>query len=170
MSDVMPEPGIDGSEGMPARQSVRDRIRARRDELAQEVTLDLLVPGYGGELGVRYRGIPDTEMEKFASHASKTKAGIRAGCDLIAKSCEAVLVRPVEDGELEVLEDEKGEPIRFDERLAEYLGLDSRSVRDTVIQTFAVGGQTLAHMEHAVAIQNWMSGKLDEIDPGLLGE
>lgn len=151
------------------RQSIRDRIRAERDELVQQDSLDLLVPGYTS-LGIRYRALPDREMEKFSEKVNKTKAGIRAGCDLLAAACVCVLVRPQEDGALEPLEDDDGTPLRFDEAFAEFMGIETNRVREIILQTFSVGGQTLAHMEHALALQQWMGGKLDKIDPELLGE
>lgn len=172
MSTETTEPVVTDEGGpaeMSARQSVRDRIRAQRDELIQQDSLDLMVPGYA-DLAVRYRALPDREMEKFAEKVNKTKAGIRAGCDLLAAACVCILVRADEGGELEPLEDDDGTPLRFDEGFAEFMGINSKTVREIVLQTFSVGGQTLAHMEHALALQKWMGGKIDQIDPELLGE
>lgn len=160
---------LGGSVEEPARLSVRDRIRKQRDELIEKDSLDLLVPGYT-DLGVRYRALPDREMEKFAEKINKTKAGIRAGCDLMSTACVTILVRADEGGDLEPLEDDQGVPLRFDEAFAEFMGINSKNVREIILQTFSVGGQTLAHMEHALALQQWMGGKLDQIDPELLGE
>ncbi len=168
INEIANEP-VDGPEETPARQSVRDRIRAQRDELIQNDSLDLIVPGYA-DLGVRYRALPDREIEAFSKKVNKSKAGIRAGCDLLAASCVCILVREQEGGKLEPLVDDEEVPVRFDEEFARFMGIEATRVRDIILQTFSVGGQTLAHMEHAVALQQWMGGKLEAIDPELLGE
>lgn len=151
--------------------SIRDRIRAERESIAAEKTIDLIVPGYSGLLAVRYRAISDREMEEYARRIQKEgDAGIRAGYDLLIETSECILVRVEESEPFEVLEDEDGHPVKFDVRLAEFLGVEAKSARETVAQTFSPdGAQSLAAFSHISAVQEWLMGKSSEIDPSLLG-
>lgn len=152
-------------------ESIRDRIRAERESIAAEKTLDLIVPGYSGLLGVRYRSISDREMEQYAARIQKDgDAGIRAGYDLLIEACDAILVRVETDDDFEVLEDDNGDAVRFDIRLAEFLGFEAKSARETVSATFSPEGvQSLAAFDQAAAVLSWLQGKSSEIDPSLLG-
>lgn len=151
-------------------QSIRDQIRAERDELKTETTLDLVVPGYE-MIGVRYRGIPARELDQFAKRLSKSKEGMRTATDVLIRCCDSILVRPNGDDALEPLEDDQGDYLKFDQRLADFLGIEASSAREIVTQLFSPDGvQTLATFEHANAVMEWMQGKGAKIDPGLLGE
>lgn len=151
--------------------SIRDRIRAERESIAAEKTIDLIVPGYSGLLAVRYRAISDREMEQYAQKLQKEgDAGMRAGYDLLIETCESILVRVESDRDFEVLEDDDGDRVKFDVRLAEFLGIEAKSARETVAQTFSPdGAQSLAAFSHVAAVQEWLMGKSSEIDPSLLG-
>lgn len=151
--------------------SIRDQIRAEREAIASEKTLDLLVPGYSGLLAVRYRSISDREMEGYAKRLQKDgDVGIRAGYDLLIEACEAILVRMDTSDEFEVLEDDNGDAVKFDVRLAEFLDVEAASARETVAATFSPEGvQSLAAVDQAGAVLAWLQGKSSEIDPSLLG-
>jgi hypothetical protein len=150
--------------------SIRDQIRAERDELKTETKLDLVVPGYE-MIGVRYRGIPSRELDAFAKSLSKSKEGMRTAADVLIRCCESILVRPHGDDALEPLEDDQGDCLKFDQRLADFLGIEAATAREIVIQLFSPDGvQTLAAFEHANAVMEWMQGKGSQIDPSLLGE
>lgn len=161
-------PVLDEPTGLP---SIRDRIRAEREAIAAEKTLDLLVPGYKGQLAIRYRSVSDRELDAFIKQIQKDgEAGIRANYDLLIECCETVLVRVQEDGDLEPLTDDQDGPIRFDIRLAEFLGFEAASARETVVGVFSPdGSQALAPFEHTVAVISWLQGKSEEVDPALLG-
>ena len=151
-------------------QSIRDQIRAERDELKTETTLDLVVPGYE-MIGVRYRGIPSRELDQFAKRLSKSKEGMRAAADVLIHCCDSILVRMSTDDELEPLEDDQGDCLKFDQRLADFLDIKADTARDIVTQLFSPDGvQTLAAFEHANAVMEWMQGKGSQIDPSLLGK
>lgn len=168
------EEGVEVEEvEVPAKgfESIRDRIRAEREAIAAEKNLDLIVPGYSGLLGVRYRSISDKEMERYATRIQKEgDAGIRAGYDLLIEACESILVRVEADDDFEILEDDNGDPVRFDIRLAEFLGFEATSARETVAATFSPEGvQSLAGFDQAAALLAWLQGKSADIDPALLG-
>lgn len=152
-------------------ESIRDRIRAERESIAAEKSLDLVVPGYSGLLAIRYRSISDREMERYAARIQKENdAGIRAGYDLLIEACEAILVRMETDQEFEILEDDDGDRVRFDIRLAEFLGVEASSARETVAAIFSPEGvQSLAAFDQAASVLAWLQGKSADIDPALLG-
>lgn len=159
--ELIPETGV--------ALSLRDQLRQRREEQRKRSTLDLIIPGYGGDLAVRYRSLPEDAIKKFADKISKGEDGLGAARQMVVLACEAVLVR--EDGELEPLTDETDSPIRFDERLAEFLAIDADRAVDVAQEVFSPGGtQPLAVMAHASALSNWMTGKDLEVDEELLGE
>lgn len=148
--------------------SLRDRLRQRREEKRADNRLDLIVPGYEGDLGVRYRPIPEGELQGFAQRLTKETEGLAAARQMIVASCDTILVR---EGDLEPLTDDDNQPIRFDERLGEFLGIDADRAVDIAAEVFSPGGaQPLAVMAHASALVNWMQGKDLEVDEDLLGE
>jgi hypothetical protein len=149
--------------------SIRDQIRAEREAIASEKTLDLLVPGYSGLLAVRYRSISDRELEQYIKRAQGEQS-IGANLDLLIQTCETILYRESDEQEFTPALDENGDRIRFDIRLAEMLGIDAKTARETVAGFFSPdGAQPLAVAQHIGAVADWLQGKSSEIDPALLG-
>lgn len=147
--------------------SMRAQLRARREELRAKTTVDLLVPGYDGDLAVRYKAIPEDEFDKLVSKMQRG-TNMDAALDLLAKACDCILVR--EGDVLEPLEDEDG-PIGFDIRLAEFFGFTAEKTREIIRETFSPDGRhPLAPADHANAVTDWFRGKGSEIDETLLGE
>ena len=151
--------------------SIRDQIRAEREAIASEKTLDLLVPGYSGLLAVRYRSISDRELEGYLKKAQRESGqDMRSNYDLLIEACETILYREAEDQEFTPALDENGDEIRFDIRLSEMLGMNATSARETIAEFFSPGGaQPLAVAQHIGAVADWLQGKASEIDPALLG-
>lgn len=151
--------------------SIRDQIRAEREAIASEKTLDLLVPGYRGLLAVRYHSISDRELEEYLKRAQRENdQSIRSNYDLLIEACETILYRESDEQEFTPALDENGDQIRFDVRLAEMLGMDATTARETVAGFFSPdGAQPLAVAQHIGAVADWLQGKSSEIDPALLG-
>lgn len=155
--------------GVP--RSLRDRLRQRREEMRADNTLDLLIPGYDGELAVRYRPISEDQLQRFADRLTKKTGGeaLLAARQLIIAAAETVLVR--EDGELRPLTDDNGAPIIFDARLGEIMEIEADRAVDIVAEVFSPDGvQPLAVNAHGGALINWMQGNDAEVDARLLGE
>lgn len=172
----------------PIETSVEDNygsalaaIRKRRDEIIKEGGhLDLLVPGYEGNLKVRYRDLSDAEHDELAKRFERARkrddtAGEReSGADILIKHCERIYVR--EPGADEFVElEENGDPFRFDKRLAPLLGLGSETAREVVLDVFSPSnGPRRRHPDaiapHIEAIFAWRQGREEEIDKRLLGE
>jgi hypothetical protein len=150
--------------------SIRDQIRAEREAIASEKTLDLLVPGYSDLLAVRYRSISDRELEQYIKRAQGEQQSIGANLDLLIQTCETILYRESDEQDFTPALDENGDKIRFDIRLAEMLGIDANTARETVSGFFSPdGAQPLAVAQHIGAVADWLQGKSSEIDPALLG-
>lgn len=149
---------------------IRDRLRERRDALRQSKTIDLLIPGYDDDLACRYRAIPGKEAELIANKVGRNGEGQKVARDLLIRCCETILVRPTEAGLLEPLE-EDGAAVRYDERLARYLGFEARKASEVVQGVFSPEHvRDLAHVDQATALLNWMQGRERDIDRSLLGE
>lgn len=159
--------------------SARDQLRRRREHLKSKKTLDLLVPGYQGLLGVRYRALGDDEFEQLIKKMGATdrvdaQSNIDAALDLLIRSCECILID--EGNDLEPLTDDGDVPIAYDVRLAETLGYadelgDSPTARAIVRGLFSPEGHApLAPAGHADSLVKWLQGNEQAIDQALLGE
>lgn len=175
--DTETSPNGDEAEHEPAVGSIAARIRERREELAKKQTLVLKIPGYNGELAVRYHSIPSKEIERFARNVDQKTEQVKLAADMVIRGTDALLARG-EDGKLDEWQadpsnikpnDDPG-PLTFDYRLARELGLDEQTkARDLVLAVFSPGGDfDLAVNSHANALIAWASGKENEIDGGLL--
>jgi hypothetical protein len=151
--------------------SLRDRVRAQREELRGETTIDLVVPGYDGLLGVRYDAIPSQEAEKLLNGLNRRgKDSLNLAANVLIRCCKSILVK--ETDEFEELTTEAGAAVRFDKHLAEYLDLDAvETVVEIVIATFSPErNRDLAVLEAAAAVLGWMQGNENEINEALLGK
>lgn len=162
--------------------SVRDLIRRRRAAALQQRTVDFDVPGYGGTLKVRYQALGDDladfvrKWEKVQSEAPG--AALASNCDLLIKACQAILVPEsadddaalvplvVEDGELAPQSQlPGGEPVHFDQHLAEWLDLKAEKARGIVLATFGTAPQPdMAVGEQAQRLLTWFRGVEAQVD------
>lgn len=152
----------------PKPDSVKERLRERREELRAKTTLELLVPGYDGELAVRYKAIPGEEAEQIGRKLTATGGqALGVACDFLIRCCESILVRS--EGTLEPLVDDKDEAVVFDYRLAEVFGIEYERARKLVLDVFSPErNRDLAVIEHSTSLLNWMQGHEEEIDRSLL--
>ncbi|HVQ60377.1 MAG TPA: hypothetical protein VMS60_15865 [Solirubrobacterales bacterium] len=158
-------------------------IRKRRDEIRGKGFLDLLVPGYKGNLKVRYKDLNDKEHDQLAKRYQRANErddveGEReAISNILIAHCERIFVR--ESGVEEWLLLEKGNgPLRFDRQLAEVLELAAETAVETVLEVFSPKKegeenkrcQPDAIAPHMEAIFAWRQGQEDRISDALLGE
>lgn len=155
-----------------------DRLRASRDELTQEHTLDIPIPGYPNDgLVVRYKALPFTEAEQVATRLQRERGpqALRSSQETLIRSCVEIFTR--QGGELVALHEaalaagvpvEPGVPIRFDEQLGLILGFEATSARDAVYGAFGSN----EHAKYAIVNTNirlsqWMIDVTAEVDEGL---
>jgi hypothetical protein len=153
-------------------ESQLDRLKKRRREARENrEPLDLPIPGYGDELVARYRVLDYDELRKLETRGAKmaqagdTEAGLKVTMDTIAQACVGIFLRQ-DDGSIKALNEcvsEFGdEPIRYDERLAETVGVDAEGkVRVVIRRVFPTD---LAILGHLAQISNWMEGVNDTDD------
>jgi hypothetical protein len=178
----MPDPTIDPAGAKefetpptpaPAAKAVSqlDRLKERRRRAREErEPLDLDIPGYGGELVARYRVLSFEEMEKLQDRGGKMaraadiEVELKITMDTIAAACVGIFLR--EDGKLRPLNEVDAkfgdEPVRYDERLAEAVGVDSEGkVRILIRRMFPTELSIIGHLQR---VSNWMSGVNDADD------
>lgn len=156
-----------------------DRMRAKRARRAAQTTRDFEVPGFDGELVVRYRILdPLTDgkeigqriQQQFGEADQEAEAIHFAQIDTLLAACVGFYAKEP-DGQVPLgrLLDTPQEmaPTYADPELAEALGFEADSARDAVVAVF--GGNRIAVNAHAVAVQTWMAGGLDGLNQGLLG-
>jgi hypothetical protein len=161
-----------------APDSPKARARAMRAKLAADKSLDLIVPGYEGLLGVRYRPLGEDEWTTFARRieaqagdAGAVATGLEVAADLMIAACEAVIWRDALEVEWEVVNDDDDQPIRFDVRLAEWLGFEATTAREVVKGVFSPEGvKPISPSVHGDAIAEWQRGNDQAINRALLGK
>lgn len=154
--------------------SILDDLRARRQEISQRKTVDLEVPGYDGKLVVRYRRLEWEELSKIGNRAEKSKNPRKvliAHVDTIVGACEEVFYRQVPGGPLVRLADvipdnEEGLPVKYDQRLADFFGVEGGSARKVCLAVF---NNPLAVPIHHNELAEWMQLAGAEDDEGFTG-
>jgi hypothetical protein len=158
--------------GKPSNQF--ERLKELRRKMGEErPPLELAIPGYNDELVARYRVLDYDEMERLQRRGGKMaqaqdrEAQLKVTMDSIAAACVGMFVRQ-EDGALKPMNecpsdlDLGDEPIRYDERLAKVLGIDSQGkVRVLIREMFPTELSIIGHLER---IDAWMSGVSESDD------
>lgn len=147
------------------------RLRAKREQLAgHSGTLTLEVPGYDGELHVRYKYVPFNEAKKrgeiMLKETPKEFHELYGCADTLLLCCDEVLMRDQETHELVPLSRD-GTPLRFDKRLAEELGFEAPTARAVVLGVF---NNDYAVISQAMRVSRWLQNTTKAVDEGLLGE
>jgi len=148
--------------------SLLSRIRERRAQLQEERHLDLDIPGYDGMLVARYRPLPWDEVKKIGEKVEKSKnprKELYAMADVLVRACDSIWFRDPETNELRPVQ--SGEPVRYDDRLAEALGFTADSARQVLLATF---NNDLAVTAHHMEAAEWMQASDVEVNEDLLGE
>lgn len=159
-----------------SENSVLNRLRDKRRRLAADQTHDMPIPGYGGELVVRYRlldplvegkEIGQRIQQQYPKAGQETEMLHAVNLDTIVNACVGFYVRR-EDGDLVLLDpDGTGGMDYGDPRLREFLDFDAESAREAVVLVF--GGNRAAVNVHAAQLQKWMGDTSGELNEGLLG-
>lgn len=149
-------------------------IRQRRKELGQKRSLLLLVPGYGGLVGVRYKALPREEFaelnNKFSEQEKPTE---NDNLDMLIRCCKEVLVRQTHDDPWEPIDLDRAEPTTFSTgNLPALLGEPPvETARQEVKLLFSPdGSQPMAPEAHVEPLLAWQSDADAKLDKALLGE
>jgi len=88
------EPGTSAAEIAVDHRSVLDRIKQRRDDAEDFLTVD--IPSWDGDLRAKYKVLPRAEVEKMirrvrARQNGAPQSGIEAEADFLVESCIEIL-------------------------------------------------------------------------------
>jgi hypothetical protein len=182
MSDETPTGAILGIQDEQAatnageQRSPLDRLRSRYRELQGPQHKDLDVPGYQGDLVARYKLIDPDVAKARGRQLAKIPAEERlliGAIDQLIEACDSIWVRN-DDGDLEPLDPSSEIPVRYDQRLAEILGIEGSpsKPRQVVQGVFTVEGQLNrpALISHAEEVGLWMQDVDSHTQETFLGE
>jgi hypothetical protein len=171
-------PHKDAANGGGSGLSVMDRLRQHHSSMADGITTKLTIPGYKGELVAEYRVLDVTnELDKITvknrqQYSKMGEVALYVTMDVLITACvqlyffDGEKMRPLSES---IGPDEP--PVRYDDRLAEFLGLDTSQAegsfaRETLRQTF--GGNEQAIIDHGRKLNQWMSDTSAETMEGFL--
>ncbi len=158
-----------GSRNSPAGAATPlDRIKGRLEELRQERHTEIDIPGYGGELVVRYRPVKWEALREIARRVEQSKSPRReldGQASTLIDACQEVLIRV--DGKLEPIDPAEVHPVRFDQRLAALLDFEAESAREVLYGTF---NNDLAVVTVHNELAEWMADADEEVNETFVGE
>jgi hypothetical protein len=131
------------------------RLRERTARQQEGRTLDVDVPGFGGELLLRFKPLDLTTLDHIFGNQSPKSSGINETIEALTRSCVGVLAR---DGdELVQLSDAEG-PVLLEDRLAVLLDMPHPAGpltgREVVLALF--GGNAFALGAFVDRVVTWM--------------
>lgn len=148
--------------------SVLERLKRRREQLGADRTEVFDIPGYNGELAARYKPVDFEMLKKLLNKIDRSKnprIELLVMADILIMACDEILVRA--DGKLGPLDPKADEPVRYDDRLAEFFGFEAANARQVV---FGVFNNDIAIPSHHKEVLDWMQGVTQENTEDLLGE
>jgi hypothetical protein len=158
-----------------ADKTMLDRLREKRSNLGAKRTVTIDVPGYDGELGVRYQWKPYEELARRGQALQKvkdpTKRDMLAAADTLIALCDEVVIQAESDPRADEkgwapLTDEGDDPIKFDEYLADKLGYEATSAREAV---FGLFNNDYAVLNQAMTLSVWLQDTTQEVDSDFSG-
>lgn len=162
----------------PVGGSLREQLRARREQLAAERHVDIEVHGYGDALVLRCRPVSFERVRAIRERATKGGRKLDAAgelnvqVDTLIAACEQVMT--TRDGRRVGLEEEMpelgdGVVTLGDPRLARALGFEaSGHARSIVYGVF--NGNDMGIVSCFVEFSQWMADASAEVDDEFVGE
>ena len=156
-----------GSQEIPA--SVFEELRQDHQKIGRGQTVTIDVPGYHGNLRVRYKWVERGELTKRGRLLAKKTSDpdtldILASCDTLITTCEELVV--VVDGEEKSLDDP---PVTFlnSKMLTKHLGIEATGdPRETIRDIF---NNDYALVKTAISLSRWLEDTSREVDLEALG-
>lgn len=157
--------------------SMMSALREQYETLAKSNTVDLPIPGYNGMLWARYHLLDvQNDMKKIGRRIRKQFKEVEdqifyVNLDAMILACEGLYYD--RDGEklslAEGLADGNDEPVKYDQRLATFLGWpleEVASARDVVKRLFK---NESAIIEHGRQLNDWMRDTTKDVNDDFLG-
>lgn len=162
-------------------KSIIESMRAKRKQIAGDKDITLEVPGYNGQLLVKYRHLSFAEVKRNIDRVNREvnkgneNAHLDGAADNLAVACEEVFWKETSDSKVIPLAESLGyeTPVKFDTRLTEVLDIRGaggelvESARECVLGVF---DNDLAIMAHHTEFTEWLRGANKEVDEELAGE
>lgn len=111
-----------------------------------------MLPGWEGRIGVRYKIVEREDWADVSVASAVPDEGDLADLDLIARACETILAKD-DDGKWVPVEVD-GDPLLYDERLAQILDLPASGSRAVISAVFDANARAIE--EHAARILAWL--------------
>lgn len=166
---VAPEMLENGAAALAGPESLKEGLRRQRKESIEMVSLELALPEYSNpQLVGKYHIVDPDEMAKIGnkikSEFKTMQDRVRYGSiDSIIEACDGLYARMPGEKELIPLDSEI--PMKYDIRLAEYLGFEVTTAREVVLETF--GQNIYAIIDHNMKITRWMADRKADLGDGL---
>lgn len=177
MTDIADVPGHSDEQTPAQPGSPLSNLRARRESIMAEQTLDLPVPRWEDPvLVIRYRPVEHTQIKKNQARiekAAKNQAGqveLEANTDLVVQGAVGVFARM--NGQTMVCTDvDVWEPVdldsydgwdKFSPALGETLGAESQSARGVVKALFFTDGDIMSHANEIIRFSGYKEAEADE--------
>lgn len=148
------EPGVSAAEEAGEVQSVLDRVRARRNEGDDVLTID--IPSWDGGLRAKYRVLDKDDIDKMvrrirARQSGQGKqSGLDADLDFLIKACIGIEAYDVENDETETLTN------GYTKSLIHLLGKDDEMNHERQLVAYLFKGNTIAIAAHGMKVARWM--------------
>jgi hypothetical protein len=172
-------PGEPGPEPQ-SEMSIMGRLRAQRAEIASRSTTTFPIPGWKDpELVPEFRLLTPDEIKAISVRVRRQFSEpydqlVYAALDQAITACVRICYREGDSLELKELELDRHGPMRFDQRLADLLELDTDTARGTLLGLFPSkdGGVNLtAAFGYCQRLGEWMGDTSVRLDEGVtLGE
>jgi hypothetical protein len=136
--------------------AVKSTLKARREEIAAELFKDLPVPGWDNpRITVRYRPLEHPFIARKRKSVEKAKgdkgeAEMNANLDLLIEGCVEI---SADNGE--------GPWDGFDPNLAEALGVESVSARQTCKALFFKDGDVVSHTDALIKFSGYVDAETE---------
>lgn len=140
-------------------------LRARRDTARQRLHLDLEVPRMDPPVYVRYSPLPHGRITAITKRFEKSKDADRdvlANAAILAEACQGIY-EVIDGREVSVDDrDRDGDWPRFDDRLAELLGITAGKASDVVRGLYLTDGDVIATASRLAEWSGYSAAELEE--------
>jgi hypothetical protein len=164
------EPQVPGTAGP---DSLLEELRSKREAISEERRHIIEIPGYGGRLAARYRAVSWREMRKGArkireASADVAEAEVNLAAAALVRCCDCIMVRKDDGGPLiplnEAVASFGDEPVRYDERLATALDIETEAASKPTAIVRMVFKNQYALISHSAELDQWLKESSDEDD------
>lgn len=154
-------------------QNLIDQIRAKRQELLENTTCFISIPGYE-EIGLvaQYRMMTAKEIETIASKSKKDKDKVRRGMniaiDTLIEACGGLYLIREDGAAIPFDPNKRGMALGYEKELADFLGFEAVAARQVLRGLFGESDTMISG--HAVKLQRWFMNTSRDADEELLGD